>query len=653
MKKTFALFLFPCVIFSNVIAQQSGENQVTLTGLLKSFTDVSSLPAFETGTVAQVSSYDTTGMNNDGFGGHYSFIRRNPDSTLVIFEQKGPGVINRIWTPTPTNDTFDFYIDDEQRPAFSISYLDLFSGKVFPFVAPLCANQLGGYYCYLPIPFSKYCKIVLKAKRTRFHQVGYRLYPPATKVKSFSLPVSPAEEQVIRRVKKLWEAPNVSINDIYAGGSSLKPFKKTLLIKAGQTLSVYERATAGRIAGFELIAASSLDSVAKKIDLRITWDNENMPAVYCPLADFFGYSFARPSMQGLLIGSDGKRHYSWFPMPFDKSAKIELVYRKHGTSATNEQVQFQTIVYFDPKPRNTKSEGKFYATWHRENPVPDGKPFTMLDATGKGHLAGVVLQSQGLVPGITGFFEGDDSTVIDGELRFHGTGSEDFFNGGWYALLDCWDDAMSLPLSGSLEYSIPLARTGGYRYFLGDKFSFNRSIHHSIEHGPEFNRWPADYTSVSYFYCDLPNKQWMMPSNENTKLYLPDTLDIYPQLMMTAMDESIAAEAKWDGTPAKTMFYTVAGNSLLKMSLEEIPPGEYDVYFDYRKRNDAVQFSVWQRQTQLSEWIDAYSPDEQKLLMQKITQIRLTELNNSISFRFRTTGQRNKFILTRIVLVRR
>ena len=124
-----------------------------------------------------------------------------------------------------------------------------------------------------------------------------------------------------------------------------------------------------------------------------------------------------------------------------------------------------------------EKEGKFYAYWKRnKSGAVAGEPHVMLDVKGKGHFVGTVLQAQGLKSGMTSFFEGDDSTVVDGELRMHGTGSEDFFNGGWYALLDRWDGAMSLPLSGALEYSLPLCRTGGYRFFIGDKISFRKKI---------------------------------------------------------------------------------------------------------------------------------------------------------------------------------
>ncbi|MBZ5855925.1 glycoside hydrolase family 172 protein [Flavihumibacter profundi] len=636
------------------LAQKPGNSRqpLDLAFFLHQLYDISTLPVYEEGTYsAETSTYDRTGGNNDGFEGTYSYIRRNADSSLVIFDQKGPGVINRIWTPTPTDDTLDFYIDDPLKKTFSIRYLDLFTGKVFPFVAPLCANQLGGYYCYLPIPFSRSCKIVFRGKMTRFHQVGYRLYPPSTAVKSFSVTLDQPEKTALQQVQKTWNRDKRSVKDFY-GDNSVSEHQQTITLRPGNSAILFQSVQPGRLAGFELLSSAPLDTIARNIDLKITWDGDPHPAVYCPLADYFGYAFGKASLQGLLAGSDGRLFYSLFPMPYDRSAKIELIYRK--TKVLNElsEVKIMGRFYTSTKKRDALREGKFYANWNRENPVTPGKPFTMLQAKGKGHFVGVNLQAQGLNPGITSFFEGDDSTVVDGELRMHGTGSEDFFNGGWYALLDCWDDGMSLPLSGALDYSIPLARTGGYRFFLGDKISFTSSFVHTIEHGPEHNQVPADYTSVSYYYCSGNNAQRELPANHNTDIYVPDTLEIYPQLTLTAMDESLAAEAKWDGTPAKTMYYTVGNETILKMSLQDIPFGEYDVYLDYRTTSGSAQFSLWQRQTQLTEWTDAWSSQPTKIDMRKMARVRLSELNHSLSFRFRTSPQRDKFILCRMVLIR-
>ena len=69
------------------------------------------LPDFRSNCIVeQISSYDRTGGNDDGFNGTYSYLRKEGDK-LFIAEMKGPGIINRIWTPTPTNDTLEFYFD--------------------------------------------------------------------------------------------------------------------------------------------------------------------------------------------------------------------------------------------------------------------------------------------------------------------------------------------------------------------------------------------------------------------------------------------------------------------------------------------------------------------------------------------------------------
>ncbi len=637
------------IALSSLSFSQSNKNALNVAYFLKQFYDFSSLPKYEENTFcAEVSTYDRTGGNDDGFNGTYSFIRRNVDSSLVIFEQKGPGVINRIWTPTPSADTLDFYIDDTLQKSFSICYMDLFSGKVYPFVAPLCSNQLGGYYCYLPIPFSKFCRIVFKGKNTQFHQIGYRLYDASTTIKNFALPFNDDEKEALKKIEAAWKEPlSVLKNTDVVFTES----KKQFIIKPSETITAFNSTTAGRITGFEIISQSTLDTIAKNIDLKITWDDDKQTAIYCPLADYFGYAFGKASMQGLMVGSDGKIHYSWFPMPYDKSAKIELIYRKATTNVELNNVALTTKVFVQNKKRDAATEGKFYATWNRENPVQTGKPYTMLDVKGKGHFAGVVLQAQGLKPGMTLFSEGDDSTVVDGETRFHGTGSEDFFNGGWYALLDRWNDAMSLPLSGCLGYSTALSGTGGYRYFINDKISFNTSLLQTIEHGPEHNLFPSDYTSVSYYYCDRNNAQTVIPSNDNTKIFIPDTLEFYPQITPSAMDENMSVYAKWDG-PAKKMFYTISDESLLKFYFKDIPAGNYSVYINFDKGTDAAQFSVWQTQTQISGWIDAYSSSTEKFQTQKAGEVNINELNETISFRFKTTDKRNKFTLAKIVFVK-
>lgn len=631
------------------IAQSRHE----LKDFLRDYRDFSTLPAYETGVFAsEASTYDRTGGNNDGFGGQYSFVRRNPDSSLVLIDLKGNGVINRFWTPTPTRDSLDFFIDRDDRPSFTINYMDLYSGKVAPFQAPLCGQQLGGYYCYMPMPFTRSFKVVLRGKHTQFHQIGYKLFPAGTITRAFTMSLNDGEKAELDRIATLWSKPSKTITDLYGQSVVTTTKKITLKPDPGHPTAIFRSETGGRVIGFELVAATEIGETARDIALQISYDGETEFSVNAPMADFFGYAFGKASMYGLLAGSDGKRHYSWFPMPYDRSISIWLDYilRSPGQG---KPIDLVCKVYTLSTKRDPEREGKFRAQWNRENPAKAGVPVTLLEAKGKGHLVGLNLQAQSLRPGITGNFEGDDSTVIDGETRFHGTGSEDFFNGGWYALMDRWDGPTSLPLSGALEYSIPLGRTGAYRYFIGDKIPFEKSILQTIEHGPEGNMWPSDYSSVGYFYSDRIERQRAIPLAANTAIFRPDTLEIYPQQMYWQMEGPHSVSTEWKYGPAMTMSFTVTENTLLKMNMPEIPEGDYAVYLDHVEGPDAADFSIWQRQTQLTPWIEARKDQPGRKALNPVGNITVSRLAHALTFHFQASAGKDRFGLTRVVMVRK
>lgn len=635
-------------------ATGQNTNPVTLQTALTELLDAATLPAYLDNTIcAQVSSYDPTGGNDDGFSGRYSYLRRNPDSTLVIFDAQGPGVINRIWTPTPSDDSLDFYLDDLTRPAFTICYRDLFSGKVFPFSYPLCGNQLGGFYSYLPIPFRENCRIVFKGKKTQFHQIQYRQYPAGTPVKTFGMTLSPEENSALQKVKSAWTQTTWSTADLYPGQATLKT-ERNVQIRPGETHTLFKLKKGGRILGLEFEPASAFEGLAKQFDIRITWDQEKTPAVFCPVADFFGYAFGKASMKSRLAGVQGDRAYSYFPMPFDQSATVELIYRKPDDGGVKASpVAIQSRITYTLQARDPGKEGKFYTWWNRNNPAVPHQPHLLLAAAGKGHYVGTVLQAQGLKSGMTIFFEGDDSTAVDGQFRMHGTGSEDYFNGGWYALSDRWDAAMSLPLSGALDYSLPFCRTGGFRLFLGDKISFEKSFHHDIEHGPTHNSAPADYTSVAYFYCDRPPSPAQAPANSTTGVFLPDTLMLYPQLLNLGIAGEIAIKPRWAyPTGGETYFCTVAENAGLRIPLEGVPAGDYRLYLDYIKDPAGCSFSVWQRQTQVSDWFDTRHPAREREGNRELCVIRIDPLVKTITFRFKTGEGSDQFIFNRLILIR-
>jgi hypothetical protein len=170
----------------------------------------------------------------------------------VIFDEKGPGVINHIHTPTPTNDTLDFFIDDMGHPAFSINYMDIFSGKVFPFTAPLCGSQLGGYYCYCSIPYQKALRIICRGKHLQFHDIQYRTFPKGTVVKNFSLNISNEEKDLINKIQKLWSSQENKPDNFVNNNEQILSDTKTIQLKPGEHVSIFNLKTGGRIVGLTL-----------------------------------------------------------------------------------------------------------------------------------------------------------------------------------------------------------------------------------------------------------------------------------------------------------------------------------------------------------------------------------------------------------------
>ncbi|MBC7418179.1 MAG: DUF2961 domain-containing protein, partial [Pedobacter sp.] len=251
--------------------------------------------------------------------------------------------------------------------------------------------------------------------------------------------------------------------------------------------------------------------------------------------------------------------------------------------------------------------------------------------------------AQGLRPGMTLFFEGDDATTIDGKMVIHGTGSEDYFNGGWYALLDRWDRKMSLPLHGSLDYSLPFSRTGGYRLFLSDKMPFEKSILHTIEHGPEKNNMPADYTSVAFYYADKGIDIGQVPSNQNTKIFLPDTLMLYPQLMSFSFN----GEVKVSGEK-----FTAKDGAQLRVDLQEIPSGKYKLYGDIDTSPDGAEITFWQRQTKVSKPYSFYSAKKEFKGQDFLCDLTINQFRNTVTLHFKSNSDKNTINFRRLILVK-
>ncbi|HWD39891.1 MAG TPA: glycoside hydrolase family 172 protein [Fimbriimonas sp.] len=570
------------------------------------------LPAFKRSiSIGAVTSYDRTGGNDDGFSGKYSFVRKEGDS-LVLADLRGPGCIYRIHTPTPTDDPLEFYFDGESTPRISLTFNKLYSGEIAPFVRPLVQHAGGGCVSYVPIPYEKSCKIVLRAKSFQFYDLNYASYPAGAPVKTFSQPQDQSDIQAATRVFNGGRSSDLTAYNVPAG-THLSRHSFNTSLQGGKAVTLFETHNGGRIASLRLGPAEALEGKARDIMLRVTWDGANTPAILCPAGDFFGYGWGKPAMGSCLLGTNAGVDYCNLPMPFDHSAKIELVSLRDGAPIT---VKGEVVV---GDSRRRSDEGKFYAVWRRENPTTQGKPYTYLDTKGRGHLVGLALQAQGSRPGNTEFFEGDDVTTIDGQMAVHGTGSEDSFNGGWYDVPDRWDAPVALPLSGCMLYEKPIARTGAYRFFVTDAYPFRKSILQTIEHGPEGNREVTDYCSVAYLYSENPpterfeipsaaaravhdpseivfSAHWTLPISSFT--FTDGTISRHPVNAGDHNEQCLSLRAKgedWVGPP------------FVQFVCDLPAAGRYEVYIDAVKGPEGAEVQLFSQESPIGSPADLFS----------------------------------------------
>ena len=269
-------------------------------------------------------------------------------------------------------------------------------------------------------------------------------------------------------------------------------FSATGLDWHGQTTAAYAPA-----------ALSRSSRVLNDTWLQITFDGQTRPAVNAPLGLFFGSGFGAWRVRALLMGihpSTGGL-YSFWPMPFARQAVVRL--RHQGTSSL-------TVRYaLGDRPSATVgrrlatgSEGYFHASYSAQTPTVAGQDFPALQAQGTGRLVGISMAMTtppGMPYGRTNL-QGNDQFYLDGSATpaYLGTGTEDFFGGGWYFQYG----PFSLPVQGSPAQTLgPGGRgeTSAYRLFLADNIPFYRSLRAGFQVGPT-GTLQADYAAVAYWY---------------------------------------------------------------------------------------------------------------------------------------------------------
>ncbi|MFQ6097160.1 MAG: glycoside hydrolase family 172 protein, partial [Armatimonadota bacterium] len=473
--------------------------------------------------------------------------------------EKGPGCIYRFWSANPGG-TLRIYIDDDEKPVLKWRWTDLFTAGVRPFEAPFVGHLAGGWFSYVPIPYRRRCKITVEGYDPRFYQITYFTFPEATDVDGFRMRLTAAETHRLEEAVRAWNAAGPE--DVEKR-PSLRVMKGEQRVEPGAVLTLDDIEGPGVIRQIVLELEASARFIQRQVVIRAFWDDEDSPSILCPVGDFFASGWGQQEAVGLPIGTRHGVYYCRFPMPFARRARLEI---ENQSAGPIERAAFS--VAYEPTSRLTPDTARFHAQWRRENPTERGKDFEILRADGRGHYVGCNLSMQGLsAPGL-GFLEGDEMIYVDGArdaADYNGTGTEDYFNGGWY-----FGTTISLPLHGCTVLDEQRGRCAAYRYHITDCVPFRSQIRVVIEHG-HASQVLADYAGVAYWYQMEPHRP--LPPLPAPQARLPEGAPVPRPL-----GAIVAAQLPFDGPGdrCRVQSYREAGLDAAgrQLLLEAARPGE-------------------------------------------------------------------------------
>jgi len=267
-----------------------------------------------------------------------------------------------------------------------------------------------------------------------------------------------------------------------------------LEIAADDSAVILDTEGPGVIRRIWITVASRDPHYLRRIALKMYWDDEATPSVSAPLGDFFGNGFDRRHYAALPMGVSSGGFYVYLPMPFHRRARIVV---ENGTGRTIDAFYYNIdLVKSLDLPGDVAT---FHAWWNRDPRTTDTTPHRVLKAIGRGYFVGLSLNAESH-NGRLWFLEGDEIFTVDGEFRGQGTGTEDYFNGGWY-----FDQgAFSAPFHGVVVKDDTLSRIAAYRWHVPDPIPFEDSIRIELEHGHD-NAEVADYATMAYWYQVEPH----------------------------------------------------------------------------------------------------------------------------------------------------
>lgn len=505
---------------------------------------------------------------------------------MVIFDEPGAGAIVRIWMtmgpgvsePLDPTVTIRVYLDGSSVPVVDVPLPQLFDGSTPPFAFPLVENQAtssGGNYSYVPIAYRDGARVALVGAETKriWYQVGFHRVADATGISSFT------------------GSEDLSVLSALFAGSGADPFPLTESgSDSGSTVvsGAFELA-----AGAELVAHSVFDADTwtllrvecasesrANVEIVLRFDGDER--VRMPLADFFAVGQDDGvGTRSLFAGEDDQGFlYAFWPMPFRNNA--ELAFASLDPGAPEAVAIAWEVRESGRAPSATAA--RFGAELTVTDPAAGGSDIVLLELSGRGKWVGQFAEMSAVNNSSRQYLEGDEHVYLDGSLHpeLHGTGVEDFYNGGFYFDTGPFNRA----LHGSpyhIAPAVPGAEdvTAAYRWMATDAVAFQKAIRIGLEPGPT-GFMPMRMRSVSYYYYEPSPSLVEVDTFDVTNVGSQTDHDF--ELLATAVESPL--DSFFEGTPpvafsGSTVEY---GAGSVRFTMQ---PPVGDTLFRLRRRFDA------------------------------------------------------------------
>ena len=460
----------------------------------------------------QVSSFDRTGGdfdistgNQNGSGGCLA----SGGVGCVIAEDRGAGEVDSIWFTRDGGNVSRMgaiRVDLDGQTVIDAPLQSLVDGGLgAPFVWPLVANAAqspAGVYVKVPMPYRQSMRISV-ASNLQYYHVDYRQFSNAEGVRTFS-----RSDSALDVITALRAAGTI---DPKPPAPSAAHRNRVVQLAAGATATIAESTGSGSISSLRLRLPNRADQVLNGLRLRIECDDRT--TVDSPLGEFFGAGLGTINVRSLMFATirqpDGSISLSdWWPMPFARAARVALV---NATADSVVGIDADVVTAPDPQWASALASGRagYFTAYSHAGPTTLGQDWLFADEQGHGKFVGVSHTIRGsrtktaFSDGAPYFLEGAERVYTDGSPspQWYGTGTEDFYEGGWYFNNGT---LFTDPLTGQPDQRTAAGGcadycVGVYRLMLADAIGYHSAIRFGIEHGKR-NMVQPDYSSTAFLY---------------------------------------------------------------------------------------------------------------------------------------------------------